>query len=297
MRKYLKNFRVFWVIIGVLAIVLGISVAVKKIGQKTYSRTNTVRTTTQRVFDYADVLTEGEEDRLEELIAKRQDEVGVDILLVTVNEKYDGGYPDSYNFARAAYFYENGPEYFYNVAGENVGDAYGYDEPYGDGVLYLDNYNRGYDGYAYSYFIGSGRCETKYAKQSRRDRVIDIATDGVNEDPYEAYRNMINRVAKDMSGDLCQPFIPTWMWIVAALVIGFIYYSVNKADKKGKKTTTATTYVIGNKPDIKVAQDVLYDKKTVTYRVQSNSGGGSGGGGGSRSSSGGHSYSGGGGRH
>ena len=88
MRDYLKFFRWIFVIIGVLIVVLlgieGLHKAIASIGY--YERINTECTTTQRVFDHADVLTDKEEQKLEELIAKREKQTRCDIVLVTLNE-------------------------------------------------------------------------------------------------------------------------------------------------------------------------------------------------------------------
>ena len=61
MKGYLKYFRVYFIIILVLAVVF-ILLSLVKPGEKQAVRSNTECTTTERVFDYADKLTEKEEN-------------------------------------------------------------------------------------------------------------------------------------------------------------------------------------------------------------------------------------------
>ena len=67
----------------------------------------------------------------------------------------------------------------------------------------------------------------------------------------------------------------------------------NWSSKKGKKTTTANTYVAGRQPVFRVSQDRFLRKNVTSRRIQSSSGGGGGGG---RSHGGGGGHHGGGGR-
>ncbi len=88
MREYFRYFKWIYIILAVL----GIIVALLNVGHcgiarvANYQRTNKECTTEQRVFDHGDVLTEKQEKKLEELIAKREKQTGCDIVLITLNE-------------------------------------------------------------------------------------------------------------------------------------------------------------------------------------------------------------------
>ena len=88
MKEYFKYFRWVFIVIAVLAIVLAAIKGAQGLAAITgsHERTNAECTTTQRVFDYADVLTDREEKKLESLIAKREKQTGCDIVLVTLYE-------------------------------------------------------------------------------------------------------------------------------------------------------------------------------------------------------------------
>lgn len=288
MKKYIKYFKVPFIIIAVLLAIYASLMIVKSLqGEK--ERTNTVHTDTQRVFDYADVLTDSEEAKLEALIAKRQKQIACDIVLVTINEPYEGySSPESYVMNRADDFYDE--------------QQFGYDGPNdigymnGDGILYLDNWCRDYDGYAYCWLSASGRCEKKYSNDMIND-LIDLVTENSNSDPYGSYVDYVNQVARDMTGSISFN-IPIIFVFAAAFIIALVFFISKISNKKGVKTTTNRTYIVDGFPRINNAQDNLYDKKVVSRVIQtSSSGGGSGGGGGHHTSSGGHSHGGGGGRH
>ena len=84
---------------------------------------------------------------------------------------------------------------------------------------------------------------------------------------------------------------------IVAIIVTAIYLIINLSGRKGKKTTTAETYIARNgQPTLHNAQDIFVTKHVTRRKIESSSGGG--GGGGTRSfSSGGHSFGGGGGRH
>ena len=133
------------------------------------------------------------------------------------------------------------------------------------------------------------------------DDLTDTATDGVNSNPYQAYKNYVNQVYRDMKGGPLDLQIPVLFILIAAVVVTGIFYLAHGINKKGAKTTLATTYVNGGKPVMNSKQDVLYDKRVVSRKIETSSGGSGGGrssgGGGHHTSSGGHSHGGGGGRH
>ncbi len=81
MKKYLKHFCFLFIAVGVLLIIF-IAVSVTKKPPIGYVRTNSQEE--ERVFDYADKLTDEEEEALRELIADKEVMIGCDIVLVTI---------------------------------------------------------------------------------------------------------------------------------------------------------------------------------------------------------------------
>lgn len=281
MKKYIKHFSVLLIIFAIVLVLFVVALIKKgpdKEEQGVYKRTNTECLTDERVFDYADVLSDDEEKSLRDLIAEKEDEIGCDIVLVTISDPDYAGDTAMMNYADD--FYDN--------------YKYGYDAPWGDGALYLDNMLG--VGNSYSWFSTSGRVEDTYST-SMINHLIDGVCDRVNADPYDAYVYYINSLSATMSGEDISMYeaIPWYaIWGVAA-VVTFVYVLVCINHNVGKKTTSANTYVAGGAAQFPDRRDVFISKHTTRRTIQSNSG--SGGGGGHHTSSGGRSHGGGGGRH
>ncbi|MBP3458351.1 MAG: TPM domain-containing protein [Lachnospiraceae bacterium] len=273
MKNYLRHFRFLFIALGVLLVIfIGVKIAAGS-DQKEYTRTNDQCTETERVFDYADKLTDAQEDDLRELIAEKEKEVGCDIILVTINDSSIASDYDMMNYADD--FYDN--------------HMFGYDEPWGDGALYLDNWANGY-----CWFSTCGRVEMEYSTYEINELIDDVCAT-VNADPYKAYKTYVNSLSRTMSGKAA-PVYSMGIVLFAAFIITLIYVIVGVYHNKGKKTTTASTYVAGGRPVFNDRRDLFVTKHTTSRHIERSSGGG-GGGGGHHISSGGHSHGGGGGRH
>lgn len=275
MKKYLKHFSVLFILFAIVLVVYIIFVvaAPPKI-EVAYQRGNTECKTTERVFDYANVLTDSEEFTLRQMIAEKEDEIGCDIVLVTISDPNYAGDRAMMNYADD--FYDN--------------NKFGYDKPWGDGALYLDNFLG--VGNSYSWFCTTGRVEDRYSSYMI-ENLVDGVCDNVNDDPFGSYKYYINSLTKTMSTNGAGIEIPTMAIWIASLVVTLIYVLVCVNRNVGKKTTTANTYVAGGYAQFPDKRDVFLNKH-VTHRTISSS---SGGGGGHHISSGGHSHGGGGGRH
>lgn len=275
MKEYLKRFWVWYAIVGVLAVVyLVLSVNAGK-GAVNYARTNTECVTEERVFDMADKLSDKEEQKLRELIAERESQIGVDIVLVTLNDASLN--TDAKMMEYADYFC--------------IDNKFGYNKAVGDAVIYVDNW---YNGYVW--MCTSGKAQARYSS-AMIDNVIERACAVVNSNPYKGYERYVNQVWADMSSKLGlgNVITPATIFIVA-LIVTLIYLIVNLSGRKGKKTTTAETYIAKDaQPTLHNAQDIFVTKHVTRRKIESSSGGGGGGGG--SHSTGGHSFGGGGGRH
>lgn len=273
MKEYLKRFWIWYAIVAVLAVVYAALAVSSNKASESYQRTNNSCLTEERVFDYADKLTDEEEQKLRTLIETRENQIGCDIVLVTVNDpELDS---DSKMMKYADYFC--------------IDNKFGYNKAVGDAVIYVDNW---YNGYVW--MCTSGKAQSKYSS-SMIDNVIEYACAVVNDDAYQGYERYVNQVYKDMSsklglgGFMLQPLTI----LVIAILVTAIYLFVNLSGRKGKKTTTANTYVAPDaQPALHNAQDIFVTKHVTRRRIESSSGGGGG-----SHSTGGHSFGGGGGRH
>ncbi|MBQ0042149.1 MAG: TPM domain-containing protein [Lachnospiraceae bacterium] len=311
MKEYFKRFKVLLILTGVTIIVFLVflfTIGGKKEGGG-YTRGN-YDCPTERVYDFAGLLSDDEEDGLRYLIAQKEDQIGCDIIIVTLNQplrdyaleyldllkRNNGG---SYNLTEDKYVQVFADNFFDNLYDEYYGgSAYGYNYPNGDGVILVDNWDRSDSVYNYAYnWIGtSGRCQSRFSRSDIQD-VIDDINDIVNDDPYGAYVRYINDVSDHMLGrnDFNKYGAGMIVFcILGAIVVALIYLAKNIAANKGKKTTNRMTYVPSGKPQINVANDILINVHVSHHKISSSSGGG---GGGSHFSAGGHSHGGGGGHH
>lgn len=299
MKKWLYYFRFYFIVIFILLIILGAVTGIHMAGNRmnVTERQNSECLTEERVFDKADKLTDREEEKLRKLIAKREKQTGCDIVLVTLREplkEYAESYKDKIGYI--------GVDEYVMVYADNFYDEnkFGHNAAYGDGVIYVDNWEKESDGYRYSWFGTSGKAESKYSTAmighlvDRVIRVTDIS-------PYLAYKTYINSFYYDMNGfaDFTMS-VSIWIILLVPLGIALFFVWINITGDAGSKNTTANTYVNGGNSHVNQQEDVFMNKVVTQIHIQTSSGGSggrSGGGGGHHTSSGGRSHGGGGGRH
>ena len=290
MKQYFSYFKWLYIILAVLALLLGVVSAGRGVINKTadYQRTNTECTTTERVFDYGDVLTDKEEDKLRELIAKRERQTGCDIVLVTLKESlkdYARAIDPNVSYSEFVRIYA---EEFYES------NNFGYNKANGDGVILVDNWYREDDGRIYTWFCTTGKVIDEYSSADI-DYILDNVYRYVEKDPYRAYKTYVNDFYNDMLGlNTFHANVPNWVPWLVGIIAAVIFVLVNWKGKKGVKTTTATTYVEGREPRFRVREDRFIRKSVTQRRIESSSGGSrggghSGGGGGRSHGGGGHS--------
>jgi uncharacterized membrane protein YgcG len=291
MKEYIKVFKIPFLCLAVLAIAaLGLSIGAKK-SSTGYVRTNQSCTTTERVFDYADKLTDAEEEALRSQIAEAEKICGIDIIIVTLDESLKD-YAESYeSVIGRVQPYQYTMVYADNFYDEN---KFGFNGPGGDGVLLLDNWYREADGHVYSWMSTSGRVYSTYSSEMI-DRTLDRALENVDVDPAGAYSRFVRLVRNQMApagSGLNQ--IPQAVLAVIAAVAAFVFLFVNHGGRKGKKTVQPTTYVVSGQPTIRESQDQFITRTVTTRRIPRNDGGGGGFGGGGHGGGGGHVSAGGG---
>lgn len=283
----MKKFKITTIILAVIGILLiGFSVAVTVLRAKNIpARSNTDCITEERVFDYADVLTDEEEEKLRDLIAETEPQIGCDIVLVTIEDS--GLVADGHG----DYMMMNYADDFYDEA------MFGWNEPWGDGALYLDNWGRDEYGEAYTWLSTSGKVEDEYSEDMIDSLVDDVCAE-VNDNPYKAYETYVKTLKRDMTTSLGLD-LPWFFAPIAGLIVAFIFIGVNTPTKAGQVTTSKQTYVKGEDVKLVNREDTFLSKNVTHVKISTSSGGGSssGGGGGHHTSSGGHSHGGGGGRH
>ena len=277
MKLYIKHFRIFFIIWIVCAVATGCFWGYRKNNPRAeITRGNTQCLQKDRVFDRGDKLTDEEEQKLEELIAKKQDECGCDIILVTLNEPLGNEWNGIRDWA----------DDFYD---ENL---FGYDRAHGDGAVLVDNWYSFGDYNGDTWLSTSGRVESRYSS-SDIDELLDAVCSVVNENPYEAYRIYVNGIAKHMNGGIGSARVPAVVAVIVSLLVAVGYFTYHFYAKAAKDTTTPMTYVTGGKPVMVNKEDRFLHKSVHKHRIESSSGGG----GGHHVSSGGFSHGGGGHHH
>ncbi len=291
LRQYLKYFRFWFIAVGVL-LILTLGAAVLKAAVYALPRGNS-RAPSERVYDYADVLTDDEEEELRAYIAKYEKKCHADLVVVTLNQPM-GDTDYEWYMAMMNYaddFYDNG--------------LYGWDSVYGDGALLLDNWYEDANGSQKgSWLSTSGKME-RIIGSYEEDDVLDRMDVYIDSNPCEAYKAAVRRLAVyGRNGKNAGVISSTG--ILTSLIVPFIaalFFAITHlVQKKAEDTTTATTYVENGKPVLKAKSDEFIRKRLVSHRIESSGGGGHGGGGshshggsyGSHTSSGGQSHGGGG---
>lgn len=136
----------------------------------------------ERVFDYADVLTEEEEDKLRAYIAEREEACSMDIVLLILEEDVESTMGLEWDLAmqtRAEEFYDD--------------NKFGYNQVYGDGVLLLDNW---YPDQAGSWILTSGKQSDEFT-DAHLSEIFDQMFAIINDDPCEAYRLFVEMISLD----------------------------------------------------------------------------------------------------
>lgn len=279
-RQYLHYFRFWFMIIGVLAVAC-IVLAVVRRGGKGVPRTNQ-DAPAERVYDYADVLTDQEEEKLRRHIAETEKSLGIDIVLVTIDYSVEGKEAMEQHGLRSSDWERNMRDIADDFWDYN---RYGYNKGFeGDGVLLLHNWYPGQNG---EHLSTSGKVEMAFS-MGDINRVLDAVDAYYDTDPYRAYMAYVDAVKRLMGNSL--PDIPWAAVIFMPIVIAVVYGLGHINQKKAQKTTGVTTYVAGGKPQLKDSTDTFIRKNVVTRKIETGGGGaarsGGGGGGHHRSSSG-----------
>lgn len=224
----------------------------------------------QRVYDYANLLTDDEIERLEDLAFEHGEKRNIDFIIVTTPDAND---KDIVPFVQD----------FYDEM------AFGFDKPHGNtAILALDMSER--DIYLAGFYKGK-----KYLDDERLDLIREKITPNLSsENYYEAFMTFIetgSRYVRYLPGFNPESFFfQTWFHLIVALGLAALIVGSMAYNSGGKVTVNERTYT----GDFKVLQrQDIYLSKNVTKRrkPKNNSSGGSSSGGGGVTR-GGHSHSG-----
>ncbi len=284
MNKTMKKFLVtMFVILGIGILCFIMYLVKSKANLKHDARSNEDCMTNERVFDYADKLSDSEEETLRSDIEELENLVGMDVVIVTVDQNTDLS-----EFGASAI----GGDIEYNTKeiAEKICDTYRFGwEEWPDGtylngkdastsVVIVANWQPT-DRYVYLCTSGKAR---KRISDSKAVSITKYGGKKLREDPFTGFERILKKTKSAMkssggginflSGPICA---------LVALVAAIIFFAVNYSKKAGKDTTTASTYSNGN-AEILDRRDIFIRKEVHSVKIQSDSdsGGSSGGGGG-----------------
>ena len=283
-KQYLHYFRIWFLIIGLLAILCIVLRFIKSGNHEAPA---------ERVYDYADVLTDEEEEELRLYIAQKEQQAQIHIVLVTIDLSVEGAEAK----AQYGYRYTDWERNMQDIADDFWDEKhYGYNKGFeGDGVLLLHNWYPGQNG---EHLSTSGKVERAFSTYDI-DRVLYAVDAYYETDPYRAYMAYVDKVCELLGNASNAPF-PWAIVLVVPLAAAGIYAASNLKQQKAKNTTAVNAYVVGGKPVLNGKTDEFLRKSVVTRRIETNSSGGhhsSSGGGGHHHSSSGASHGGGSHRH
>lgn len=283
MNKTLKKFLVTMFVILGIGLIFIIAYFVKSSANlKHDDRNNADCKTNERLFDYADKLTDSEEATLKADIEAIENKVGMDFVIFVIDNSTDLSeiglsVGDSWQLASELCDYyrfgwEEWPEGSY-LDGHDASTS----------VVIVANWETGDLGYC-----TSGKALERIST-SKAQNIVDYGCKILRDDPVGGFERMIDRTQKAMAGgghgiNFLSPFI----CFIISVVLAVIFFCVNYSKKAGKDTTTASTYSNGN-AQILDRRDIFIRKEVHSVKIQSSSSGesgGSGGGGGHGGASG-----------
>ena len=289
MKKFVECFKIPLIIFTVFLVVGLICKTITDSRPKVeFSRNNTQCITDERVFDYADKMTDEEEELLRDTIQEAELRCGLDIIVVTLDETLED-YAESYE----PYIGPVEPYEYTMVFADNFYDegVFGFNKAHGDGVILVDNWYRESDGGVYSWMSTSGKAIDGFTVDDT-EHILDMCLDYVEDDPAYAYTYFVELVADHMDPNynLADGMGP--VSFIIGLIAGLIFFFMNRGGKIGKNTVQSKAYVKREKTNVLDSQDIFITKTMTRRKIETQSSTRSGGG--SHVSAGGHSHGGGG---
>lgn len=277
MKQYFKYFKILYLIFGILFIFTAVVFVSQKMKKETETERGNNSCPAERVYDYADVLTDEEEEKLREKIARAENKIQCDLIIVTINMPILDycGYTENTDY----YWKDAMTKYADDFYDQN---NYGFDVARGSGALLLDNwYLAGTDeSQAGSHFSTCGAVYETYSTWMIEDLLDDVYL-YLDDSPYRAYAAYIDHVVGRMenAGGSIQVKIPIFFCFLTGLVPAIVFVATHLKSKEGEKTITLATYIDvadGKRVVFTEKRDDLIDKKVSSVKIQSSSSGGGG---------------------
>lgn len=270
----------------------------KKWNINTNNKDNILKTyavdSNQKIYDFSNVLTAEEEQKLTERMHNFTEKYKIDIVILTDNYQYT---EDSQNTTFATDFYD------YNDFGINY-------EKYDGVMLFRNTYEQ--NPYFDAYSFGNAQL---YFYDTRLSNTLDYIYDDIHSEAYySGFNKFIDKMEEyynegkltdyyvDESGFLQKQKTASYYlkmiglsMIIALVITGIIIYILIKKNKMVLKATKATVYMNKEKSKITNVQDNFITSNTTSYVISSDTS--SGGGHSSSGGSSGGGFSSGGGRH
>lgn len=270
----------------------------KKWNINTNNKDNILKTyavdSNQKIYDFSNVLTDEEEQKLTERMHNFTEKYKIDIVILTDNYQYT---EDSQNTTFATDFYD------YNDFGINY-------EKYDGVMLFRNTYEQ--NPYFDAYSFGNAQL---YFYDTRLSNTLDYIYDDIHSETYySGFNKFIDKMEEyynegkltdyyvDESGFLQKQKTASYYlkmiglsMIIALVITGIIIYTLIKKNKMVLKATKATVYMNKEKSKITNVQDNFITSNTTSYVISSDTS--SGGGHSSSGGSSGGGFNSGGGRH
>lgn len=293
-KQYLHYFRFWFIVVGVL-LVLTVGTGIWHALKKETGRANTTAPT-ERVYDYADILTDEEEEKLREYIARKEAEVQADFVILTFSQPVEG------QEAKEQYGYDS-TDWEHNMM--NIADdfwdvnGYGFNKNFeGDGSILIDNRYQGQRG---EWLSTSGKVEDALGTYDVENVLYAVDT-YYDSDPCRAYMRYIDKVCSYLDRGSIQLGPGYYLGaLIISVIVTLVYATSHLGKNRAKDTVAVNAYVNGGKPMLSNKGDDFIRKNVVSRRIETSSGssggGHSSGGGGHHVSHSGASHGGGGHRH
>lgn len=292
-KQYLRYFRIWFIVVGLLLAVTAGAGIVHAVTDRAERTNNTAPT--ERVYDEADILTDEEEEKLRQYIAKKEAEYQVDFVIRTISQPVEGAEAmEEYDY-RSENWEQNMRDLADDFWDEN---GYGFNKAFeGDGSILIDNRYTGQRG---EWLSTSGRVEQALGYYAV-ENVLDAVDKYYDKNPYKAYIAYIDAVCGYLEDGIQLGGTYYLGALILSVIVTAVYASCHLGKNKARDTVAVNAYVAGGKPVLRSQGDDFIRKNVVKRHIETQSSGGGGshrsGGGGHHTSRSGASHGGGGRRH
>lgn len=209
----------------------------------------------QKVYDNADLLSEEEEESLNQMCIDATEKSQSDYVIVTVDSL--GGKTVT---AYADDFYDN--------------NGFGYEEAEGTGTIFLISMNE-----RKCAFSSSGEC-TNLFSQSASDKIVEEVTAYLSDgEYYDGFRTYIEKTSEYIENDgkfSSQIILDNIIQIVVSFVVASVIVWILYSGSRSKMCVNGYTYASGHKSNVLQQHDVFQRTTTVRRHIDNSPKGGSG---------------------